>query len=259
MRYIKNVTAVARALVVAAAFVAGWPGFDAAAQGGNKNVQVMVCPQPSDSSLTVTLPQSDSVVDTPKVVITGGVQHISQIDFFINDTYNHTQALGYAAVDFTSSITLSPGTHTLKLVASDSCSQTTHEQTLVLTYEPKVVPSVGKTVSTTVEDKAIDVEPVEAVTDQNVFERYIWPPLVDIADMLDLTEPPHESEPLSPLPNAGRAALFVAGASLTVSGVYLSTMATLPAHMAFAMPHRRFFLGGMVTAGAALLGVVFTL
>jgi hypothetical protein len=259
MRYIRNARFAAKALVIAAAITAGWPSSVATAQGGDENVQVMVCPQPSESSLVVTAPQSDSVVDEPKLTISGAVEHISQIDFFIDDTYNHTQALGFSATEFASGVTLSPGTHALKLVASDSCSQTIHEQTLVMTYEPKVVPSLGSTVDTVDDDKVVATEQAEPVPSQGVFERYVIPPLIGIADFLDLTDEPREAGSLTPLPSAGRAVLFVAGASLAVSGIYIGTMATLPAHMAFIVPHRRLFLGGMVTLGAAMLGVVFTL
>lgn len=259
MRYVRSVKLAARGMIVAAALAAVSPGLAVTAQSGSNNVQVMVCPQPSESSLNITAPQSDSVVDAPKLTISGVVEHISQIDFFIDDTYNHTQALGFSAADFTSTVTLSPGTHTLKLVASDSCSQTVHEKTLVVTYEPKVLPSVGSTVDTTVDDKVIETELAEPVPDQNIFERYVVPPLTGVADFLDLTDPPREGEPYSPLPSAGRAVLFIAGASLAVSSVYIGTMATLPAHMVFMVPHRRLFMGGMLTAGAAMLGVVFTL
>jgi hypothetical protein len=258
MQYVRSAKVAARALVAAAALTASVPGLVTAAQYGGNNVQVMVCPQPSESSFDIAVPQSDSVVVEPKLAITGAVEHISQVDFFIDDTYNHTQALGFSALDFSSSVTLAPGTHTLKLVASDSCSQTTHEETVVVTYEPRVAPSLGSAVDTTVDDQAIDVELAEPVADQNVFERYVIPPLTDIAEFLDLTDTPREGEPLSPLPSAGRAVLFVAGASLAVSGIYIGTMATLPAHMAFMVPHRRLFMGGIMTAAAAMLGVVFT-
>lgn len=259
MRYVKSARFAVRSIVIATALVVGRPDVIVNAQTGGSNVQIMVCPQPSESSLAVLQPQSDSVIDEPKVAISGTVVHISQIDFFIDDTYNHTQALGFSAANFTSSVTLSPGTHTLKLVASDSCSQTTHEQTLVVTYEPKVVPSVGSAVDTTVDDKVIDAELTEPVPGQNVFERYVMPPFRDMAELLDLTDEPREGGPVSPLPSAGRAVLFVAGASLAVSSMYIGTMATLPAHMAFIAPHRRLFLGSMMAAGAAMLGVVFTL
>lgn len=253
----KSVKRTVSGVMVAVGLALLWPGFGVAAQGGE--VQIMVCPQPSESRFSVLAPVSDSIVDVPKVSITGAVEYISQIDFFVDGTYNHTQALGYSAANFTSSLTLSPGTHTLKFIASDSCSQTIHEQSVVMTYEPKAVSSIGETVATRVEETERAAEPTEPLPEHNFFQQYIEPPLRGIAEVLDLTEPSPGVEPVSPLPSAGRAMLFIAGTSAVVSGVYLSTLATLPAHMTFILPHRRLFLGGLVTAGAVLIGVVFTL
>ena len=262
MRYVKSVAIATRALLVACALTAGGPGLMVAAQTDGDNVQVMVCPQPSESSFTVSTPQSDSIIDEPKVTLAGTAEYISQIDFFIDGTYNHTQALGYTMRDFTSSLTVSPGTHTLRLVASDSCSQTVHEQAIVITYEPKAFPSVGTAVNTTVGGRLIKPELPELpepVPEPTLFQNFSLPPLARIADLLDLTDPPSDGEPISPLPSAGRAALFVTGAAIALTGTYVATAATLPAAMAFVQPYRRWFEWITFAVAATLFGVVFTL
>jgi len=259
MRFGKSVNTASRAVIAAAWVALLLPGSSVLAQGGGA-VNVMVCPQPHESSFVVATPPSDSTVDEPKLSLAGSVVYISQIDFFIDDVYNHTQALGYGSSDFVSTLTLAPGTHTLKLVASDSCSQTTHEQVLIITYQPKVVASNGGAVVTELDNGETVVIPGDPLPPASVdiFQEYMASPFLEAAEFLDLTNPEDNFPTYSPISNAGRAALFVVGTAVTTAGVYLGTVAALPAQAAFIQPFRREFLIGSIVAGLAMFGVVFT-
>lgn len=127
------------AVIAGALLLLGLPGAALALTGaGNSTIKVMVCPTGSESSLSITAPASDSVIGDSQVITRGTVENISQIDFYLDDTYNNTIALDYGATSFSSVISLQAGTHTIRLVAYDSCHQTTHTASVVLTYEPSV-------------------------------------------------------------------------------------------------------------------------
>ena len=131
------------------AFLAATPVSALEASGGSQ-VQVMICPPHGSSQLIVTLPESDSKTNEPEVVIEGEVSYISQIDFFIDGVYNNTVALGYATTAFRSTVTVPAGTHTIKLVAIDNCSQATYSESVVVTYEPRTLPSAGSQTNTNI-------------------------------------------------------------------------------------------------------------
>lgn len=113
-------------------------------------INVMICPRGDQSGIALVKPLSDTVVDQPTVKIEGAVQSISLIDFYADDAYNNTIAVGAGEESFASEVFLTPGTHTIKLVAFDSCAQETHETSFVITYHPQIVPSAGNETSTTV-------------------------------------------------------------------------------------------------------------
>jgi hypothetical protein len=114
------------------------------------HVEVMVCPRGSQSSMSISSPQSDSIVTTPIIRVGGSVRSISQIDFFVDDTYNNTQAVGLGEQAFSSDVALEPGTHTVRLKAIDSCAQESHEDSIVVTYHPQFQPSTGQETQTAI-------------------------------------------------------------------------------------------------------------
>ncbi len=115
-------------------------------------IKVYVCPTAVQSNITITRPASDSVVSQPKVKVAGSVESISQIDFYIDDAYNNTLAVGGGDQTYESELSLAPGTHTIKLVAWDSCSQVAHEASIVITYQPEVVPGPGTGTDTRIDE-----------------------------------------------------------------------------------------------------------
>jgi hypothetical protein len=49
---------------------------------------------------------------------------------------------------FAIDVSVEPGTHTIKLVASDSCGQQTHEDSVVISYHPQLNPGTGSDTAT---------------------------------------------------------------------------------------------------------------
>ncbi len=138
-------------LIAAIAGLAVVPAVRAQEVKGSQ-IKVYVCPTAVQSSITITRPASDSVVNQPKVKVTGTVESISQIDFYIDDAYNNTLAVGGGDKTYESELSLVPGTHTIKLVAWDSCAQVAHEASIVITYQPEVAPSPGAATDTRIDE-----------------------------------------------------------------------------------------------------------
>ena len=92
-------------------------------------------------SMNVNQPMSDTVVSAPTVNFTGQVNQIGQIDIRVDGDYSHTVAVGFGQTQFTTSVTLVSGTHTVTLVGRDACSTQTTSQSVVLTYQPQDQPS----------------------------------------------------------------------------------------------------------------------
>lgn len=224
-------------------------------------VEVMICPDSSQSNIMITSPQSDSIVNEPKLSISGDVTYISQIDFFIDDVYSHTVALGYSATEFSSPVSLMPGTHTIKLTATDSCSQAMYADSVVVTYEPTTQPSVGENVETIVEGSSsrvnTEAQPaLENSTIETFITNFIVPPFAKITDALDISSPDAVGRELAPA-DVTRSMLFVAGTALTFAAVHIGIVATLPAHFSFLLNHRRWSSGVLAIAGLALMSLVF--
>jgi hypothetical protein len=262
MQYCNGVAVVGKLLSVVACVALLLGGAPARAQDEGNRIEVMICPDVGMSNLTIIRPQSDSVVSSPNVVITGDVAYISQIDFFIDGTYGHTLALGQADTSFESNLALSPGTHTIKLAASDSCSQTTHDGSLVLTYEPAITPSVGEDVSTEIEGTTTNTAEVvdESVVEKGIVERaieqYIAPSLVAFGTMLDLSPPPGVTSVMTPA-NVARSTLFITGTTLIMSAIYVSVFAVVPPKLSFLLHFRGRTFIGIAISGLALMGLVF--
>jgi hypothetical protein len=225
----------------------------------DSQVEVMVCPTTDASRLTVLQPQTDSVIDGSKVAVMGEVEFISQIDFFINDTYNHTIALGAADTSFESMVTLPPGTNTLKLVATARCSLSDRTQNIVLTYQPDTPPSIGKNVPTVVDDRVLDSvllpeEAPEKSPIQNVYDNWVVAPIITVGESLDIVDasPDQNSDAL---PDAARTVGFVAGVAMLsiVVAFQFGGIATALAKYTFLSRH--FALIGV--AGLVVLAIVF--
>lgn len=190
MRYYLVAPIAAKAAILALVAITLFPvSITSAQQVKDSRVEVMICPTAGQSSLSIDEPKSDSVVGEPKVKIKGAAESLSQIDFFIDETYNDTIALGYSATEYEHVVSLNPGTHTIKLVAHDSCHQTTHTQSVVVTYAPKATPSDGSDTPTDV-PAAGGSKPVNPGNPSTTTPKITEPPETSIPGLGLIPTPP---------------------------------------------------------------------
>lgn len=238
-------------------------GADVAAQDAGNRIEVMICPGTGGSVMTLTEPKNDSVVSGPKVTVGGSVLYISQIDFFIDNVYNNTLALGNSDVAFDSTLTLSPGTHTLKIVATDSCSQATHTESVVVTYEPAIQPSVGEEVETTVAgevtnspDDTTDVAKQSAL--ESFINNIIAPPVISLGKALDVI-PQNGEATKSEGENIVRSSAFVVGSAFVFLALYVGVLGALPAKLAFLGLSQSRLVSLATMIGLGVIALVFML
>ena len=112
------------------------------------NVQVNIC---GAATITLEQPQSDSVVTAPSVTISGRVTQASQMEVLVNDQFDSVIPIALGQEEFTSTVTLAPGTHTIMVKAIDSCSGAPVTDASVVTYTPPPsTPSSGAATPTEV-------------------------------------------------------------------------------------------------------------
>jgi hypothetical protein len=148
------------------------------------NLQAIVC-RDTPASLTITRPQSDSVINESRVTLSGDVTQSSQLEIYVDDAFNSVESLPSGTTNYTTTIQLSPGTHTVKIVAIDSCQVANAASSIVLTYQPISTPSVGGQVSTSVAGAVTGLEEV-STSQGSVFERFVVLPLVTAGESLNL-------------------------------------------------------------------------
>lgn len=260
MQSYSGAIAVAKSLLLAVGFASLFAVADASALQTGPRVEVLVCPTADQSSVMIIEPQTDSTVAEPKVAIKGQVEYISQVDFFINDIYSHTVALGYADTSFESLVTLSPGTHTIKVTATGSCSQATRDDSAVITYQPKTQPSVGQEVDTTVEGvTAVSEEATSSPQPspvERVIEEWVTAPILKIAKNLDIINP--NTIGVAPrTDDVARGIAFGVGAMMLFT-VIIGQFA-MPVVMAGKMPYLWRHKSIVLALGLVLMMIVFML
>lgn len=102
------------------------------------------------ATIDITQPNDDSVVSQALTTFRGSINNTSQIDIEIDGTYSNTVAIGSNQVTFATDINLTVGTHTIKITAYDICGGQNADDSIVITYTPKVDPSNGGTTETEV-------------------------------------------------------------------------------------------------------------
>lgn len=99
------------------------------------NLGVVLCG--GQSTLTVTQPESDTVVTKSELAIKGSVGQAAQIEVLLDDEFNNVVPLDLGQTKYETIVQLTPGTHTIKLTAINMCdSGDDASVTLVVTYSP---------------------------------------------------------------------------------------------------------------------------
>lgn len=112
-------------------------------------VRTTLCDSTSGPELTITTPQSDSVVAVSQIEVEASTLRTTQVDVYINNAYSHSVAVDPDQL-FQTTVALVPGTNTIRLEAYFACNHTAQTFSLVVTYEPKVQPSPGEDTDTNI-------------------------------------------------------------------------------------------------------------
>lgn len=108
--------------------------------------------------LTIASPQDNATVTVSPVSISGTIRNVSQIMVYVDDAYSMTQPIDVGATTYTFEASVSPGTHTLKLVAINPFDSTTLEGQVTITYAPGEKPVAAEAVKNVTESAEVTKE-----------------------------------------------------------------------------------------------------
>ncbi len=123
-------------------------GFSTIVHASGSTITAVVCGSTTGSTISIASPSSDSTVNKASFLVSGSVSGATQIEVRIDDAYNSTIPVAPAQTEFLFTVTLTMGTHTIKVIANDVCAVRDDAASLVVTYQPSVIPSPGSDVST---------------------------------------------------------------------------------------------------------------
>ena len=122
-------------------------GFASPASAEQTTVSVEVC-QAGAASLHIINPASDSLHSQPDITVAGDVSNVTQVEIYIDGDYTRTAAVAQDSDQFQSSITLAPGTHTIRASGIALCGGSAVEDEVVVTYQPTIPGSSGSSPGT---------------------------------------------------------------------------------------------------------------
>jgi hypothetical protein len=125
--------------------------FDVYAQQNNQ-VMAVLCDS-TGPGVTVSQPVSDSVVNNPNLNIIGEALRTSQLNIYLNNQYNSSLAIT-SDPNFQTSITLIPGTNTIRLDATFSCNNTSSQTEIIVDYVPQVIPGNPDTTTSNIDQSS---------------------------------------------------------------------------------------------------------
>lgn len=234
------------------------------------NIGVTIC-GPESSQISLTQPVSDSVVTVPTVTLEGTVSQASQLEITVDGTPDSIIPLDMGQTNFTGSVQLAPGTHTIEVTAVNICAGGNGTATAVVTYTvPPQTPSTGEETPTTV-GGVIQGGSIDAVGESKGEELsplgQLLKPIEGIAKWLNVDFGVEPQEGLSML-SVSRAVTLTVGMYLSVIGVapaLIMQAASIPVvatvlHIdTAALPRRLVYLSriGRIIGIGLVLGALF--
>lgn len=259
-----SVARVASYLLIAAGAIGWYLGTNLApahalTTDGSSSIEAMLCE--TSSSVSLTSPMSDSVVTAPAVPLAGGVSQANQLEVYIDNVLDHIIPSTPSQTSFSGGIQLTPGTHTVKVVAIDACAGTNGSAQAVVTYQPTEEPAPtdqGGETSTTPggvyigESLPESTSPGSGTKEEAVLPLGMMAPLLEWLNIK--TVDVGETEGLS----VWRAVMIGAGMYLLTIGVatvVVQSVATLPAMQAALPSTSPILRNKWVSRGFRLLGI----
>lgn len=141
------------------------------AVSGDTELQAVVCGS-QGSDISISSPQTDSVVNNPTVDIEGSVSHATQIEISVDGQYSQTQPVASDQTSFQASVNITTGTHTIHLVANDVCQVRNGSSSVVITFDPNSNPGTGNETPTTVDSGGVIVGPNDATIPEDKASTY---------------------------------------------------------------------------------------
>lgn len=215
-----------------------------------QDIHAVVCRAPA--SVTIDRPANDSVLTSGQVELSGAVRQANQLEVYVDGTLDSIVPVGLTDTSYTSSVQLQEGTHSLKVVAIDTCQLGNGEASAVVTYQPAVVTaSAGANVPTTVGDTS-GVQ-IGAPVEETPVHQSILPPIISqslerISGALDF-ESPVSAAGQQQLPQVARFGLLTAGALVVIFSQAVSAASVSGPLLQFAAHH----IGLHGVAGSRLL------
>ena len=204
--------------------------------GGETSVGAVICAP--ESQITLLQPVSDSVVTEAAITLEGTVKQASQIEITIDNTFDSIIQLNLGQTNFTGTVQLTTGTHTITVKAVNICPGVSGEATTVITYTPPPqTPSSGTNTDTIIggvsESSSTDGggAPVDESPMQHGLIGEMLTTLEGVAQWLNIDIAGlQERDGLSVL-TIQRAIVLTAGLSLAIMGLspaIIQTVASAP-------------------------------
>lgn len=131
-----------RLLLVAGVLAGLYSWWATSVASATTGVYTTICVE--SSTVTIATPISDSTVSEGSIVLSGAVTQANQIEVYIDDAFDSTIPLTIGQTEYSSSIQIPTGTHTVRVEAVDSCGGTNATASSVVTFTPPPSqPSVG--------------------------------------------------------------------------------------------------------------------
>jgi len=117
------------------------------ANAANTIVTAIVC-STAGSTITLSQPVSDSVVNNPNITLSGTVTQATAVAVYVDGIHRSTTNLDAIGQPFSTSVAVSAGTHEIRVTSQDICNNQDGIAIAVITYQPGAVPTQGPSVPT---------------------------------------------------------------------------------------------------------------
>ncbi len=102
----------------------------------DSQVIVRVCDAAALGQIDIVSPESDTVLRQTPLVLEGQVQLVNQVEIYINGNYHKVQAVASGSNQFSTTVSLQPGTQTIEARGVGLCNGDEVQDQIVVTYEP---------------------------------------------------------------------------------------------------------------------------
>lgn len=107
----------------------------------DNTVTAQVCQPDAAGQLSITAPQSDTVVRQAAVELSGDVELINQVEAYVDGSFRKVTAIASGQTTFSMTIPIPEGTHTIEVRGNQICNGEEMRDEVVVTYEAPSSPA----------------------------------------------------------------------------------------------------------------------